>query len=101
MTNHYLLHLVKGERKICRKGCLLNYEFHRGYKGLKANRLPLRRTGKFLRYESIHSSEDQTPMNKSVRLNICLLSDKIKLQNQSKATEGATELKKEEKECKN
>ena len=79
MTNHYLLHLVKGERKICRKGCLLNYEFHRGYKGLKTNRLPLRRTGKFLRYESIHSSEDQTPMNKSVHLNICLLPVKVKL----------------------
>ena len=47
MTNHYLLHLVKEGRKICRKGCLLNYEFHRGYKGLKANRLTLRRTGKF------------------------------------------------------
>ena len=42
-------------------------------------------------------TKDQTPMNKSVRLNICLLSDKIKLQNQSKATEGAIELKKEGK----
>ena len=50
-----------------------------------------------MRYESIHSSEDQTPMNKSVRLNISLLPDKAKLQNQSKATEGATELKKEGK----
>ena len=37
------------------------------------------------------------PMNKGVRLTICLLTDKIKLQNQSRATEGATELKKEEK----
>ena len=46
---------------------------------------------------SKHISGTQTPMNKSVRLSICLLSDEIKLQNQSKATEGATELKKEEK----
>ena len=70
MINHSHFSLLKGERKICRKCCLLNYEFHRGYKRLKANRLPLRRTCKFLRYESFHSSEDQTPMNKSVRLNI-------------------------------
>ena len=97
MINHSHFNRVKEERKICRKGCLLKQKFHGGYKGLKANRLPLRRTGKILRYESIHSSEDQTPMNKSVRLNICLLPGKIKLQNQSKATEGATELKKEGK----
>ena len=37
MTNHYFFHLVKEQRIICRKGCLLKQEFHGRYKGSNTN----------------------------------------------------------------